>query len=180
MITWLIFELRLFCYCHFLISCGVSFVLRCFYNSHSCFLCCGENCKTFCLAELWQSLIIIIYELIVRSLTWEWSAAHYNCITLKNKYIINKPWPCINTHHASKILDLNACHVLPLQIQLSGSFELKLQNFTLLIVPFRRTKKTNEQSLHWLFRIHWDFTINAIHAFQNTKNKLFWFHTRVL
>ena len=28
-------------------------------------------------------IIIIIYELIVRSLTWEWSAAHYNCITLK-------------------------------------------------------------------------------------------------
>ena len=28
-------------------------------------------------------IIIIIYELIVRSLTWEWSAAHYNCITNK-------------------------------------------------------------------------------------------------
>ena len=23
----------------------------------------------------------MIYELIVRSLTWEWSAVHYNCIT---------------------------------------------------------------------------------------------------
>ena len=42
MITWLIFELRLFCYCeineimfcycHFLISFWVSFVLRCFYK----------------------------------------------------------------------------------------------------------------------------------------------------
>ena len=52
----------------------------------------------------------------------------------------------------SKILDLNACHILPLQIQLSGSFELKLQNFTLVFVPFRRIKKTNEQSLHWSFR----------------------------
>ena len=28
-------------------------------------------------------IIIIIYELIVHSLTWKWSAAHYNCITLK-------------------------------------------------------------------------------------------------
>ena len=54
MITWLIFELRLFCYCHFLISCRVSFhfVLRCFYKSYSSFLCRGENGKTFCLAEL--------------------------------------------------------------------------------------------------------------------------------
>ena len=55
-------------------------------------------------------------------------------------------------HCRSKILDLNACHILPLQIQLSGSFELKLQNFTLVFVPFRRIKKTNEQSLHWSFR----------------------------
>ena len=30
-----------------------------------------------------SNIIIIIYELIVRSLTWEWSAAHYNYITLK-------------------------------------------------------------------------------------------------
>ena len=28
-----------------------------------------------------------------------------------------------------------------------------------------------------IVRIHWDFTINAVHAFQNTK-KIFWFHTR--
>ena len=28
-----------------------------------------------------------------------------------------------------------------------------------------------------IVRIHWDFTIKAFHAFQNTK-KLFWFHTR--
>ena len=28
-------------------------------------------------------IIIIIYELIVRSLTWEWSAVHYNFITLQ-------------------------------------------------------------------------------------------------
>ena len=28
-------------------------------------------------------IIIIIYELIVCSLTWEWSAVHYNCITLQ-------------------------------------------------------------------------------------------------
>ena len=99
-------------YCHFLISCWVSFVLRCFYKGYSSFLCCGENCKTFCLAELWT---------------------------------------CINMRCGFKILDLNACHILPLQIQLSGSFELKLQNFTLVVVPFRRIKKTNEQSLHWSF-----------------------------
>ena len=29
-----------------------------------------------------------------------------------------------------------------------------------------------------IVRIHWDFTINAVHAFQNSKKKLFWFHTR--
>ena len=29
-----------------------------------------------------------------------------------------------------------------------------------------------------IVRIHWDFTINAVHAFQNTKKKIFWFHTR--
>ena len=28
-------------------------------------------------------IIIIIYELIVHSLTWEWSAVHYNCISLQ-------------------------------------------------------------------------------------------------
>ena len=28
-----------------------------------------------------------------------------------------------------------------------------------------------------IVRIHWDFTINAVHAFQNAK-KIFWFHTR--
>ena len=99
-------------YCHFLISCRVSFVLRCFYKGYSSFLCRGENCKTFCLAELWT---------------------------------------CIKMRCGLKILDLNACHILPLQIQLSGSFELKLQNFTLVFNPFRRIKKTNEQSLHWSF-----------------------------
>ena len=26
--------------------------------------------------------------------------------------------------------------------------------------------------------IHWDFTINAVHAFQNTKKYIFWFHRR--
>ena len=43
-------------------------------------------------------------------------------------------WPCTNTRRRSKILDLNACHILPLQIQLSGGLELTLQNFT---HPFR-------------------------------------------
>ena len=61
-------------YCHFLISCRVSFVLRSFYKGYSSFLCRGENCKTFCLAELWT---------------------------------------CINMRRGSKILHLNACHILP-------------------------------------------------------------------
>ena len=43
-------------YCHFLISCRVSFVLRSFYKGYSSFLCRGENCKTFCLAELWTCI----------------------------------------------------------------------------------------------------------------------------
>ena len=36
-----------------------------------------------CKNVTWIIIIIIIYELIVHSLTWEWSAAHYNCITLQ-------------------------------------------------------------------------------------------------
>ena len=135
MITWLIFELRLFYYCHFLISCRVSFhfVLRCFYKSYSSFLCRGENGKTFCLAEL---------------------------------------WPCINTRRASKILDLKACHILPLQVQLSGGLELKLPNFTLMVFPFRRMKNNKHAKPALIVRIHWDFTINAVHAFQNTEKKI--------
>ena len=35
------------------ISCRVSFVLRWFYKINSSCLCCGENSKWFCLAELW-------------------------------------------------------------------------------------------------------------------------------
>ena len=131
-------------YCHFLISCRVSFVLRSFYKGYSSFLCRGENCKTFCLAELWT---------------------------------------CINMRCRFKILDLNACHISPLQIQLSGSFELKLQNFTLVVVPFRRIKRTNEQLKPALIVwIHWDFTISAVHAVQNTKNNINYFglHTRPL
>ena len=31
-----------------------------------------------------------------------------------------------------------------------------------------------------IVQIHCDFTINAVHAFQNTKRKLFWFHTHIL
>ena len=34
-----------------------------------------------------------------------------------------------------------SCHILPSQIQLSGGFELTLQNFTLAVLPFRRIKK---------------------------------------
>ena len=33
-------------------------------------------------------IIIIIYELIVRCLTWEWTAAHYNYNTLKGTKLI--------------------------------------------------------------------------------------------
>ena len=60
-------------------------------------------------------------------------------------------WPCTNTRRRSKLLDLNACHILPLQIHLSGGLKLKLQNFILAVLPFRRIKKTNVQSLHWSF-----------------------------
>ena len=66
-------------------------------------------------------------------------------------------WPCTNTRHRSNILDLNACHILPLQIQLSGGLELKLHNF---IHPAL------------IVRIQWDFTINAVHVFQNTEKKI--------
>ena len=45
------------------------------------------GCKLCCFRQHYFIIIIIIiiiiYELIVRSLTWEWSAAHYNYITLK-------------------------------------------------------------------------------------------------
>ena len=50
-------------------------------------------------------------------------------------------WPCTNTRRRSKILGLNACHILPLQIQLSGGFVLKLQHFTLAVLPFRQMYK---------------------------------------
>ena len=53
----------------------------------------------------------------------------------------------------TKILGFNACHILTLQIQLSGSFDLKLQNFTLAVLPFRRIDNTNVQSLHSSFRL---------------------------
>ena len=101
------YELRLFCYCYFLIGqdhgfgsplqlhqLGVSFVLRCFYKSNSCCLCRDENGKRFCLAEL---------------------------------------WPCTTSNPTF------------------WGFELKLQTFNLVVLPFRRIKKTNLQSLHWPF-----------------------------
>ena len=40
-----------------------------------------------------------------------------------------------------KLLDLNACHILSPQIQLSEGFELKIQNFTLAILSFTRIEK---------------------------------------
>ena len=64
-------------------------------------------------------------------------------------FCLAKLWPCTNTRRGSKILDLNACHILPLQIQLFGGFELKLQNFTPAVLPFRWIKKTNVQSARW-------------------------------
>ena len=66
-------------------------------------------------------------------------------------FCLAKSWPCKKTRHRSKILDVNVCHILLLQIQLSGGFVLKLQNFILVVLPFRRIKKTNVQSLHWSF-----------------------------
>ena len=39
-------------------------------------------------------------------------------------------------------LECLSCYILPPQIQLSGGFELTLQNFTLAVLPFRRIKKS--------------------------------------
>ena len=55
------------------------------------------------------------------------------------------------------------------------SFWAKLQNFTLAVLPFRRIKRTNVQSLHWSFGFIEIFTINAVHAFQNTQKTYFGF-----
>ena len=44
-------------------------------------------------------------------------------------------WTYIYTRRGSNILDLNACHILPSQIQLSGGFELKLHSFTIALRP---------------------------------------------
>ena len=58
-------------------------------------------------------------------------------------------WPRTNTH-GSKILDFNACHILPPKYTLKPA----------LIV-----------------QIHWDFTISAVHALLlKYKETLFWFH----
>ena len=101
MITWLIFELWLFCYCHFLISCRVSLVLRCFYKSYYSHLCRGENGETFSLAELWPC----INKRRVSKNTWRECLSHF---TTSNP---------------------------------NGGLELNLENFTLVVVPFRRIKK---------------------------------------
>ena len=69
-------------------------------------------------------------------------------------------WPRKNTH-GSKILDFNACHILPPKYP-----------------TFKRTKKINLTLKPALIvQIHWDFTTSAVHALLlKYKETLFWFH----
>ena len=61
-----------------------------------------------------------------------------------------------------KILDLNACHILPPQIQLSEGFELKIQNFILASFLLEGLKRFNfkayinhsDHSLRFLYSRH--------------------------
>ena len=62
-----------------------------------------------------------------------------------------------------------ACHILPPWIQLSRGFELKLQNFTLAVLPFRRIKKINLTSKLQLQTLHWYFGFTEISPFPPSK-----------
>ena len=62
-----------------------------------------------------------------------------------------------------------ACHILPPWIQLFGGFELKLQNFTLAVLPFRRIKKINLTSKLQLQTLHWSFGFTEISPFPPSK-----------
>ena len=62
-----------------------------------------------------------------------------------------------------------ACHILPPWIQLSGGFELRLQNFTLAVLPFRRIKKINLTSKLQLQTLHWYFGFTEISPFPPSK-----------
>ena len=71
-------------------------------------------------------------------------------------------------------IDLNARHILLPPIQLSGGFELKLQNFTLGFLPFRRIIKRNVTLIRFIEISPFP---PSTRCFRNTK-KLFWFHKR--
>ena len=85
-----------------------------------------------------------------------------------------------------EILDLNACRILLPQIQLSGGFELiKLQHFTLAVLPFRQIlihfKKDTfnfEAAITkpaLIVRIHWDFSVSAVYALLPKHTKKLYF-----
>ena len=96
-------------------------------------------------------------------------------------FCLAKSWPCTKTRRGSKILDVNVCHILLLQVQLSGGFVLKLQNFILAVLPLRRIKKTKVQSLHWSFGF---IEISTLTPSMRSKIQktihYFGFHTRVV
>ena len=63
-------------------------------------------------------------------------------------------WPCTNTRRRSKILDLNACHILTLQIPLLWRFSSKksMQIFKILFRPAARARRTacsHNKKLNW-------------------------------
>ena len=110
-----------------------------------------RSCKSMVLV-LHANFISCWVSFVLRYLYKSNSSCLCHCENSK-PFCLAKSWPCTKTRHGSKILDVNVCHILLLQIQLSGGFVLlkKLQNFILAVLPFRRIKKTNVQSLHWSF-----------------------------
>ena len=85
-----------------------------------------------------------------------------------------------------EILDLNACRILLPQIQLSGGFELiKLQHFTLPVLPFRqilihfKKDKFNFEAAitkpALIVRIHRDFSVPAVYALLPKHTKKLYF-----
>ena len=131
-------------------------------QEHSSCLCHGENGKPFCLADL---------DLLACS---KRSDSGERCEVRKamksrgglgrevREPFLTPPPPSLLffrapfTSHQSPLserleqaIDLYACHILPVQIQLSGGLELKLKNFIHPRGPFfRRIKTTNVQNLH--------------------------------
>ena len=66
------------------------------------------------------------------------------------------------------------------EIQRSGGFDLRLQNFTLAVLPFRRIDMTNVQSLHWSFGFIEISTLTPSTRTKIQKKKILFSHTRPL